>query len=449
MHNFLPDQNMGDYTSGSDDEDGHGGQDFTPLISFIEVPGSAEEDEAIEAESAPMVSAPKESEEEDNWRYTDSEDEEEAGATIEEVLQVEPALEATRDQPPDIDVSAAVIDVKFHPGTNLLAAATLEGEVICYRYDSTKSEEIHSSEHHDSALRSILFNHDGSCLYTASKDKSVAVLDTATWAVKRHYVHGHDASVYSLCDVNEYVFASGDDEGTLKLWDVRREAPVFSIKSGEETINAMIVDDQGKTLVAALNDGSIFALNLRKKKLIVESEMYDYPLTCLAIVRNGTRLAVGSENGNMHIFNWGEFAYHAVCVADQPQQINCMQAVGDNRIITGCEDGYIRAVNLEPHRFVGVVGRHEKYGVEGISISCDQRYLASCCQDEVVRFWDLQHLYSVQTDGRQKGCKTKDLRNHLKSSRERNAVEFFQDLDEKIPSDDEYMGPVDRPKNIE
>lgn len=139
-----------------------------------------------------------------------------------------------------------------------------------YRYGSDKTEEIHSSEHHDSALRSILYNRDGSCLYTASKDKSVAVLDSATWAVKKHYVNAHDTSVYSLCAINDHTFASGDDDGTLKIWDVRRDKAVFSIKRGEETINAMIVDDAGKTLVAALNDGSIYALNLSKRKLIVE-----------------------------------------------------------------------------------------------------------------------------------------------------------------------------------
>lgn len=61
-----------------------------------------------------------------------------------------------------------------------------------------------------------------------------------------------------------------------------------------------------------------------------------------------------------------------------------------------------RAINLYPHRYVGVVGRHMKYGVEGISISCDQKYLASCCQTDTVQFWDLQHLYGTETDERKK-----------------------------------------------
>ena len=61
-----------------------------------------------------------------------------------------------------------------------------------------------------------------------------------------------------------------------------------------------------------------------------------------------------------------------------------------------------RAVNLYPHRFVGVVGRHGAFGIEAIDVSCDQKYLASCCQDDVIKFWDLQHVYKTETDERKK-----------------------------------------------
>ena len=45
--------------------------------------------------------------------------------------------------------------------------------------------------------------------------------------------------------------------------------------------------------------------------------------------------------------------------------------------------------------------------------------------------------------------KALDMRNNLASSRERNAKDFFTDMAPDIPSDDEYVGPVDAPKNIE
>ena len=53
---------------------------------------------------------------------------------------------------------------------------------------------------------------------------------------------------------------------------------------------------------------------------------------------------------------------------------------------------------MYPRRIVGVVGRNTEYGIEAISISCDQKYLASCSQTDIVQFWDLQYLYAVETD---------------------------------------------------
>ena len=46
------------------------------------------------------------------------------------MFEIEPAIEVTREQPPDIDVGAEVIDVKFHPSKNLIAVATLDSEVV-------------------------------------------------------------------------------------------------------------------------------------------------------------------------------------------------------------------------------------------------------------------------------------------------------------------------------
>lgn len=129
---------------------------------------------------------------------------------------------------------------------------------------------MYSSEHHDAALRAITFSKDGSTLFTASKDKSVAVLDTEKFKIKHHFTKAHDAGVYSLCAINNNLFASGDDDGILKLWDIRKSKAIFDFRCGEETVNSILVDDSEKTLVVAVNDGSIAAFNIPQRKLIVQ-----------------------------------------------------------------------------------------------------------------------------------------------------------------------------------
>ena len=73
------------------------------------------------------------------------------------------------------------------------------------------------------------------------------------------------------------------------------------------------------------------------------------------IVHRDSKLVVGCGDGKLYMFNWREFGLHSDQFPGHPDAINSLLAVTDNVILTGCEDGAIRAVHLYPHRFVGIV----------------------------------------------------------------------------------------------
>lgn len=76
-------------------------------------------------------------------------------------------------------------------------------------------------EVHTKACRDVEFSLDGTLLLSASKDLSVMVSDTETGKLVRFYENAHEAALYCLTIVNEHLFATGDDDGTVKLWDLR------------------------------------------------------------------------------------------------------------------------------------------------------------------------------------------------------------------------------------
>ena len=68
---------------------------------------------------------------------------------------------------------------------------------------------------------------------------------------------------------------------------------------------------------------------------------------------NGDGVCVsGCGDGKTYMFNWGEFGYHSAEFPGHPDGINSLIAVTDNVVVTGCEDGVIRAVHLYPHRIL-------------------------------------------------------------------------------------------------
>ena len=70
-----------------------------------------------------------------------------------------------------------------------------------------------------------------------------------------------------------------------------------------------------------------------------------------------------------------------------------MLSITDNVVMTGCEDGNIRAVHLYPHRFLGVVGHHDQeLPVERMDVSNSGEIIASISHDNRVKFWNVAYL---------------------------------------------------------
>lgn len=129
------------------------------------------------------------------------------------------------------------------------------------------------------------------------------------------------------------------------------------------------------------------------------------------------------------MFNWGEFGKHSDEYIGSKQVINSILAVTDNIALVAYGDGKIGAINLFPHRFLGVVGQHD-VSVEAMDISHDGEFIASSGLDHVVKFWNIKYFEDVHVRKQKsnKVKKKKDLENNLPSSKMKNMSDFFSDL---------------------
>ena len=81
-------------------------------------------------------------------------------------------------------------------------------------------------------------------------------------------------------------------------------------------------------------------------------------------------------------FSKGQYGLHSDQFPGHPDGVNCIIPVTDNVVMTGCEDGNIRAVHLYPHRFLGVVGHHEQeFPVERLDVNTSGEIIASISHD--------------------------------------------------------------------
>ena len=334
--------------------------------------------------------------------------------------------EKSSEHPPDIHVEDYVVDISFSPTNPIIALATITGDVLVYKYTNESVEVVNTLELHTKACRDIEFSEDGETLFSSSKDKSIMLSDVNTGKLKQFYDNAHEEPVYSLLVMDENMLASGDDGGTVKLWDIRQKEAICSVKEVDDYVSCMITTEVQKYLVCASGEGCITSIDLATQRLHIQSEMYEHELTCMATVKNESKLLVGSANGVTYVFNWGEFGYHSDEYPGPKQAINCMVPITENIVVNAGEDGVLRGVHFFPQRHLGVVGQH-RFTVESLDISHDGEFIASCSSDQVIKFWNIRYFEEITVDGAKK-AKKREMNHNLPSSKHTNASDFFSGL---------------------
>ncbi|KAL4706033.1 hypothetical protein ACJJTC_014255 [Scirpophaga incertulas] len=355
--------------------------------------------------------------------YEDSEDDDELVRAIKEEKN------KLRDHPPSITSDDFIVDISFNPIKNIIALANIVGDVLLYEYSNDETKLIDTHELHLQPCRSVEFDDDGLIMYTTAKDKAIMATDVTTGKLKHCYENAHNEPVYTMLTLDNGKLVTGDDEGTVKLWDMRKSDPIFSLKIGEDHISDMVTNDAQKYLVCSGGDGILTSIDLKASKIYTTSEDYNTELTCMGLFRSDTKLLVAGTNGKLYLFNWKQFGLHCDEFIGYKHAIQCMVPITQNIVVSSGEDGILRAAHMFPQRQLGIVGQH-KLPVECLDISHDGQYIASCSHDNDVKFWNISYFESIESliDVNQKQNKRRDLSNNLPSSSVKNASDFFSGL---------------------
>ncbi|XP_013133768.1 PREDICTED: WD repeat-containing protein 55 homolog [Papilio polytes] len=360
---------------------------------------------------------------------TNSDLDESDGEEDEVVKAIKAEKSKPRDHPPTINCEDFIVDISFSPSKNLIALANIMGDVLLYEYKNDENKLLNTLELHVKACRDVEFNEEGDIIYTAGKDKAVIATDVETGKLKCCYENAHEEPVYKLLCLGNNKFVTGDDGGTVKLWDLRKADPFLSIKIGDEHVSDMITNESEKYLVCAGGDGVLTSIDLKGSKIYTTSEDYDSELTCMGLFRSDTKLLVGSSKGKLYLFNWKEFGLHSDEYVGQKHSLQCMVPVTQNIVVTSGEDGILRATHMFPQRQLGIVGQHS-LPVECLDISHDGQFIASCSHENDVKFWNISYFETIDSliDVNHKQNKKKDMSNNLPSSSVKNASDFFSGL---------------------
>ncbi|XP_053935570.1 WD repeat-containing protein 55 [Cuculus canorus] len=335
-----------------------------------------------------------------------------------------------RETPADIGLPAAANAIALHPARPLLAAGDVDGDVYLYSYSCTEGEnrQLWSSGHHLRSCRDVAFTPDGQRLFTVAKDKAVHVLTVEEGRLETRIPKAHGSALNCVLPIDDHLFATGDDNGMLKVWDLRKGDAVLEARQQEEYISAMAVDANRKILLTTSGDGTLGVFNVKRRRFELVSEPQNGDLTSVALLKRGKKVACGSSEGTIYLFNWDGFGAASDRFALRAESVDCMVPVTDSIVCVGSLDGVIRAVNVLPNRVLGCVGQHPGEPVEGLALAPCGRLLASCAHDQKVKFWDVSALVGLVVDDYRKKKKKGGPLRALSGKAAGSGQDFFAGL---------------------
>ena len=113
----------------------------------------------------------------------------------------------------------------------------------------------------------------------------------------------HDSSLYSCLSLDPNLSVTGDEDCFVKMWDALEDSgsSVMTYKRFDEYMSSFLKMDDNY-LLASSGEGTIQTFDLRPRRPDIQSEVYEPELDCMATVRSGTKLYVGSGVGSLYLF---------------------------------------------------------------------------------------------------------------------------------------------------
>ena len=210
------------------------------------------------------------------------------------------------------------------------------------------------------------------------------------WCVNNNPSAAVSAAVSARLPLEPKIFATGDDNGGVALWDIRQQAAVVKFNPQNDYVADMCIDGPGGRLLAGSGDGTLAVFSLRQRKLLGKSEFVGDEILSLQVMKHGKKIVGGCQSGIINIWDADDWGSISDCFPGHPESVQTLVKIDEDTMLSGSSDDLIRVMNVHPNKIVGVLGEHEgDFPVKCVAMSRQRDFVASISHDATIKFWDL------------------------------------------------------------
>ncbi|KAI7815981.1 U5 small nuclear ribonucleoprotein 40 kDa protein [Gamsiella multidivaricata] len=198
--------------------------------------------------------------------------------------------------------TAEVYTCQFSPSGHHISSAGAEKSIYLWNTFGG-SDNCGIIRGHIGAIHELRWSRDASMVFTASADRTCGVFDAQTGQrIKNCKGHTSAVSSCSLARNGPELMASGSDDGSVKIWDLRTPSAVESLDA-EYSITSVCFSQSSDVVFAAGNNCCIIALDLRMRRALYALSGHSDTVTGVRLSPDGTRLLSNSMDNIVRIWD--------------------------------------------------------------------------------------------------------------------------------------------------
>ena len=257
-------------------------------------------------------------------------------------------------------------------GTYILTGSS-DRQVHLSRSEPTNADKpsapIQKYAAHGYPVLDIAVARDNQTFASVGGDRSVFLWDVqnAEGIVRRfgsNTNQGHTSRITCVAFVGDgdSVLASGSDDRSLRLWDVksRDPKPLMSLEEAKDGVSSLIMPDNGYEIISGSVDGRLRSYDVRMGRVTVDVQ--PGPITSLDISKDNKTILVGCLDGRIRMMDRAD----GTCLRGFPPEGNAEHyqneslrlkscfARNESIVLSGSEnDGKVRAWDVLSGKSIG------------------------------------------------------------------------------------------------
>jgi WD40 repeat protein len=310
--------------------------------------------------------------------------------------------------------TSLISEVQINPSGNLLASCSFDKTIILWDIHSYKRLFVFNN--HSGYVNSIAFSPDGKTLASASWDRTIKFFDLISQKEKYTIVpeekkgfissFGERQKIKFTKDGN--ILASGDDNGYVRLWDVKNYKLIREIKLLDgQGVTSLVFTTLDKLLYVAVAGGGmgfnadvpqIYSIDVQSGKILAELKGHEYNNVSDLALSYDDQLLVSCSGVDGTVIIWKvinntEVYRFNAFIGDGIRSI-CFSPNSKN-LVCGSNQGVIKIFNTKDHNKIATLNANLSdrlnNSVYSISFSPDARILAVGTGDGIL-IWDFSKI---------------------------------------------------------